>query len=126
MYLNGYEIAAMVCASLTLVFIVVGLFTDYFEVGRIATIISLILATIICLILTVILCIAKYKGDARTKNELRSVIEENYKDCAFIEDNQFYSDGKLYQYRLDSSESKVIITCQDDNEKEASCFKLDD
>ena len=126
MYLNGYEIAAMVCASLTLVFIVVGLFTDYFEVGRIATIISLILATIICLILTVILCIAKYKGDARTKNELRSVIEENYKDCAFIEDNQFYSNGKLYQYRWDKNKSKVIIIRKGDNEKEVDCFKLDE
>ena len=56
MYLNGYEIVAMVCVSLTLVFIVVGVFTDYFGVGEIAT--------IICLILTVILCIA---GDAQTK-----------------------------------------------------------
>lgn len=53
-----------------------------------------------------------------------STIEENYKDCAFIEDNQFYSEGKLYQYRLDNNESKVIITCKDDNEKEVNCFKL--
>lgn len=55
-----------------------------------------------------------------------TTIEENYKDCAFIEDNQFYSEGKLYQYRWDKSKSKVIITCKDDNEKEVDCFKLDD
>lgn len=79
MYLNGYEIAAMVCASLTLVFIVVGLFADYFEVGRIAT--------IICLILTMILCIA---GTVQTENETHSVIEENYKDCVFAENNKFF------------------------------------
>lgn len=54
-----------------------------------------------------------------------TTIEENYKDCAFIEDNQFYSEGKLYQYRWDKSKSKVIITCKDDDEKEIDCFKLD-
>ena len=59
------------------------------------------------------------------QQNIETTIEENYKDCAFIEDNQFYSDGKLYQYRLDNSASKVIITCKDDNAKEASCFKLD-
>ena len=55
-----------------------------------------------------------------------TTIEENYKDCAFIENNQFYSKGKLYQYRWDKSKSKVIITCKDDNEKEVDCFKLDE
>ncbi len=59
------------------------------------------------------------------QQNIETTIEENYKDCAFIEDNQFYSDGKLYQYRLDNSASKVIITCQDDSAKEASCFELD-
>lgn len=83
MYFNGYEIAAMACASLTLVFIVVGLFTDYFEVGRIATRIAII----IYLILTMILCIA---GTVQTENETRSVIEENYKDCVFAENNKFF------------------------------------
>lgn len=60
------------------------------------------------------------------QQNIETIIEKNYKDCAFIEDDQFYSEGKLYQYRLDKSESKVIITYKDDNEKEASCFKLDD
>lgn len=32
---------------------------------------------------------------------------------------------KLYQYRWNKSKSKVIITCKDDDTKEASCFKLD-
>lgn len=60
------------------------------------------------------------------QQNIETIIEKNYKDCAFIEDNQFYSEGKLYQYRLDKSKSKVIITYKDDSEKEASCFKLDD
>ena len=59
------------------------------------------------------------------ENLTETIIEKNYKDCAFIEDNQFYSKGKLYQYRWDKSKSKVIITCKDDNEKEVNCFKLD-
>ena len=60
------------------------------------------------------------------QKNVESTIEENYKDCVFIEENKFYSDDKLYQYRLDNSENKVIITCKDDNEKEIDCFKLDD
>lgn len=60
------------------------------------------------------------------QQNIETTIKENHKNCDFIEDNQFYSDGKLYQYRLDNSESKVIITCKDDNEKEVNCFKLDD
>lgn len=65
-----------------------------------------------------------FNYDEQQKN-IETTIKENYKDCAFIEDNQFYSDGKLYQYRLDNSASKVIITCKDDDEKEIDCFKLD-
>ena len=60
------------------------------------------------------------------QKNVESTIEENYKDCVFIEENKFYSDGKLYQYRLDNSENKVIITCKDDNEKEIDCFNLTD
>ena len=55
-----------------------------------------------------------------------TTIEENYKDCAFIENNQFYYEGKLYQYRWDKSKSKVIIICKDDSAKEVDCFKLDE
>lgn len=60
------------------------------------------------------------------QQNIKTTIEENYKNCDFIEDNQFYFEGKLYQYRWDKSKSKVIITCKDDNEKEVDCFKLDD
>ena len=64
--------------------------------------------------------------DERELEDLtETTIEENYKDCAFIEDNQFYYEGKLYQYRWDKSKSKVIITCKDDSAKEVDCFKLD-
>lgn len=59
------------------------------------------------------------------QQNIESTIEKNYKNCAFIEKNQFYSDGKLYQYRLDNSKSKVIIICKDDGTKEVDCFKLD-
>ena len=60
------------------------------------------------------------------QQNIETTIEENYKDCAFIEYNQFYFDGKLYQYRLDSSESKVIIICKDDGAKEVESFNLED
>ncbi len=65
--------------------------------------------------------------DERELEDLtETTIEENYKDCAFIENNQFYYEGKLYQYRWDKSKSKVIITCKDDSAKEVDCFKLDE
>lgn len=118
MYLNGYEIAAMVCASLTLVFIVVGLFTDYFEVGRIATRI----ATIICLILTMILCIA---GTVQTENETRSVIEENYKDCVFAENNKFFCNDKIYEYELSKDRNKVNVMSQEDKNQKVVTYKLE-
>ena len=60
------------------------------------------------------------------ENLTETIIEKNYKDCAFIEDNQFYSNGKLYQYRWDKNKSKVIIIRKGDNEKEVDCFKLDE
>lgn len=64
--------------------------------------------------------------DYNEQQSVESTIEENYKNCAFIEKNQFYFDGKLYQYRLDSSESKVIIICKDDGAKEVDSFNLED
>ena len=113
MCFNFYEIAAMVCASLTLVFVVVGVFTDYFEVGGIAT--------IICLILTVILCIA---GDAQTKNEIRSVIEENYEDCVFADDSTFFWNDKVYEYKLNKYESKVNVMYQEGGTKKVVTYDL--
>lgn len=64
-------------------------------------------------------------NEQKLEDLTETTIEENYKDCAFIEDNQFYYEGKLYQYRWDKSKSKVIITCKDDSAKEVDCFKLD-
>lgn len=60
------------------------------------------------------------------QQSVESTIEKNYKNCDFIEDNQFYSEGKSYQYRLDNGASKVIIICKDDGAKEVDSFKLDD
>ena len=80
--------------------------------------------SIIAIILTPFLNIIIDEQELEDLTE--TTIEENYKDCAFIEDNQFYYEGKLYQYRWDKSKSKVIITCQDDSAKEVDCFKLTD
>ena len=60
------------------------------------------------------------------QQSVESTIEKNYKNCDFIEDNQFYYEGKSYQYRLDNGASKVIIICKDDGAKEVDSFKLDD
>ena len=117
MYFNGYEVAAMVCASLTLAFIVVGVFTDYFEVERIATRI----ATIICLILTMILFIA---GTVQTENKTRSVVEENYKDCVFAEDNKFFCNDKIYEYELSKDRNKVNVMSQEDKNQKVVTYKL--
>jgi hypothetical protein len=79
--------------------------------------------SIIAIILTPFLNIIIDEQELEDLTE--TTIEENYKDCAFIEYNQFYYEGKLYQYRWDKSKSKVIITCKDDSAKEVDCFKLD-
>lgn len=118
MYFNGYEVAAMVCASLTLVFVVVGVLTDYFEVERIATRI----VTIICFILTMILCIA---GTVQIENETRSVIEENYKDCVFAENNKFFCNDKVYEYKLNKYRNKVNVMPQEDKNQKVVTYKLE-
>lgn len=89
----------------------------------------LILFICAILVLSLALCIDFENtiiDEQELENLTETIIEKNYKDCAFIEDNQFYSKGKLYQYRWDKSKSKVIITCKDDNAKEVDFFKLDD
>lgn len=113
MYFNGYEVAAMVCAFLALAFLVMGMLTDYFEVGGMATIIFLILA--------ITLCVA---GDVQTKNEIRSVIEENFEDCVFADDNTFYWNNSMYKYKLSEDGNQVIIICQEDGSKNVVTYEL--
>ncbi len=89
----------------------------------------LILFICAILFLTLALCIDFENtiiDEQELENLTETIIEKNYKDCAFIEDNQFYSKGKLYQYRWDKSKSKVIIIRKGDNKKEVNCFKLED
>ena len=113
MYFNGYEVAAMVCAFLTLAFLVIGVLTDYFEVGG--------MATIIFLILTMILCIA---GTVQTENEIRSVIEENYEDCVFADDSTFFWNDKVYEYKLNKYGSKVNVMYQEGGTKKVVTYEL--
>ena len=113
MYFNWYEVAAMVCAFLALAFLVMGVLTDYFEVGG--------MATIICLILTITLCVA---GDVQTKNEIRSVIEENYEDCVFADDNTFFWNDKVYEYKLNKYGSKVNVMYQEGGTKKVVTYDL--
>ncbi len=113
MYFNGYEVAAMVCAFLALAFLVMGMLTDYFEVGGMATIIFLILA--------ITLCVA---GDVQTKNEIRSVIEENYEDCVFADDNTFFWNDKVYEYKLNKYGSKVNVMYQEGGTKKVVTYDL--
>ena len=113
MYFNWYEVAAMVCAFLALAFLVMGVLTDYFEVGG--------MATIICLILTITLCVA---GDVQTKNEIRSVIEENYEDCVFADDSTFFWNDKVYEYKLNKYGSKVNVMYQEGGTKKVVTYDL--
>lgn len=114
MYFNGYEVAAMVCAFLALAFLLIGVLTDYFEVVGMATIIFLILA--------ITLCVA---GDVQTKNEIRSVIEENYENCTFADDNTFYWHDKVYEYKLNKDENQVNIIYQEDGTKKVATYELE-
>lgn len=113
MYFNGYEVAAMVCAFLALAFLLIGVFIDYFEVGGMAPIIFLILA--------ITLCVA---GDVQTKNEIRSVIEENYENCVFADDNTFFWNDKVYEYKLNKYGSKVNVMYQEGGTKKVVTYDL--
>lgn len=115
MYFNGYEVAAMVCAFLALAFLVMGILTDYFEVGGMATIIFLILA--------ITLCVA---GDVQTKNEIRSVIEENYEDCVFADDNTFFWNDKVYEYEISKNKTELIVKCRENGTENATAYDLEE
>jgi hypothetical protein len=114
MYFNGYEVAAMVCAFLALAFLLIGVLTDYFEVGGMATIIFIILA--------ITLYVA---GDVQTKNEIRSVIEENYENCVFADDNTFFWNDKVYEYKLNKYGSKVNVMYQEGGTKKVATYELE-
>lgn len=113
MYLNGYEIAAMVCMLLVVIILLIGWATDYFEIK--------LLVCLICMFFAVILLIV---GDMQTKNETHSIIEENYENCVFADDNTFFWNDKVYEYKLSEDRSKVNVIYQEGGAKKVVTYEL--
>ncbi len=116
MYFNGYGVAAIVCFVLALAFAVTGVLKrSYVAVGAFA----------ICFVLTIILpAFDIYQRIEETENKTHSVIEENFKDCVFANDNTFYWNNSMYKYKLSEDENQVIIICQEDGTKNVVTYEL--
>ena len=117
MYFNGYGVAAIVCFVLALAFAVTGVLKrSYVAVGAFA----------ICFVLTIILpAFDIYQRIEETENKTHSVIEENFKDCVFADDNTFYWNNSMYKYKLSEDENQVIIICQEDGTKNVVTYELE-
>ena len=116
MHLNGCEIASIVCFVLALVFAVTAVVErSYVAVGAFA----------ICLVLTIILpAFDIYQRIEETENKTHSVIEENFEDCVFADDNTFYWNNSMYKYKLSEDGNQVIIICQEDRTKNVVTYEL--
>ena len=117
MHLNGYEIAAIVCLVLGMVIFVIGALINYFFYHFP----NLILGTAICFFLAIILYGI---GTRQEKNEMISVIEENYEDCTFVDDNTFCWDDKMYEYELSKNRDQVVIKYQENGTKKMFTYEL--
>ena len=63
-------------------------------------------------------------GTQQKENETFSVIEKNYRDCMFLNDNAFYWNNQMYKYELSEDESKVNVTCQENRTKKMFTYEL--
>ena len=59
------------------------------------------------------------------ENKAHSVIEENYEDCTFADDNTFYWHDKVYEYKLNEDENQVNIIYQEDGTKKVATYELE-
>ena len=116
MYFNGYGVAAIVCYVLALAFAVTGVVKrSYVAVGAFA----------ICFVLTIILpAFDIYQRIEETENKTHSVIEENFKDCVFVDDNTFCWDDKMYEYELSKNGDHVVIKYQENGTKKMLTYEL--
>lgn len=116
MYFNGYEVATIVCFVLALVFAATGVVArSYVAVGAFA----------ICLVLAImLLAFGIYQEIEETENKTHSVIEENFEDCVFADDNTFYWNNSMYKYKLSEDGNQVNIICQEDGTKNVVTYEL--
>lgn len=62
--------------------------------------------------------------DEEVENKAHSVIEENYEDCTFADDNTFYWHDKVYEYKLDENKNQVNIVYLEDGTKKVATYEL--
>ena len=122
--MNLVAIGAILLAALGTVFLIAP-FICYSD-KDVEDIFPLLALSALCWILLAVTIIAEQKiRENEEKVETRLVLEENYKDYVSMEDNTFYWNDKVYEYKLNKDENQVIIICQEDGTKKVATYELE-